>query len=279
VHKTSPIAKALLYLAMLLLVVVFLFPLAWNFVSSLKPEAKIVSYPPKWIPDAASLDNYAYVLKTFPFIAWMKNSIIVAVASTVFVLLLTAMAAYAFAWLEFRGKRLLFTLIVSMLLIPVQASMVPLFLLSSALKLLNTRLVLILVAGANVTGVFILTSFFRTIPRELEEAAYIDGCGSLGIFYKIVLPLSTAALSSVAILTFIANWNSFLWPLIVLREDAMKTLPVGIAQFMGGAGTNAQFQYGPSLAAAGMALVPSVIVFLALQRNFVEGISNSGIKG
>ncbi len=267
-----------LYTILLILAVLFVFPLLWTVVSSLKTEASIVSYPPRWIPEAPTLSNYATVLAKYPFLQWAANSVLIAGFSTLLVLALTSTAAYAFARLEFGGKKTIFALVVGMLLIPSQASVVPLFLMASALKL-PAWIAIIVVAGANVTGVFILTSFFRTIPRELEEAAYIDGSSAVGIFARIVLPLSGAALSSVTILTFIANWNNFLWPLIVIREDWQKTLPVGIAQFMGGAGTNAQFQYGPSLAAACMAIIPSVAVFLAFQRNFVEGIANTGIKG
>jgi len=271
--------KAVLYFVMVVLAVVFIFPLAWTFVSSLKVEEKIVSYPPIWIPSEPTLYNYASVIQRYPFLSWTLSSIIVAASSTALVLALTSLAAYAFARLDFPGKKIIFALVIAMLLIPIQASVVPLFLLTSALGLLNTWAAIVLVAGANVTGVYILTSFFGTIPRELEEAATIDGSHTVGIFFRIVLPLSSAALSSVTILTFIANWNNFLWPLVVIREDALKTLPVGIAQFMGGAGSNAQFQYGPSLAAACMAILPSLAVFFIFQKNFVEGIANAGIKG
>jgi len=141
----------------------------------------------------------------------------------------------------------LFTLVISMLLIPMQAYIVPLFFMMSKINMLNSYSSIILVAGANVTSVFILTSFFKGIPNELEEAARIDGCNEFAIFGVIMLPLAKPALSTVAILTFISNWNNFLWPLITIRDNNLKTLPVGIAQFMGGAGSNASFQYGPKL--------------------------------
>jgi multiple sugar transport system permease protein len=274
-----PVKKIWIYLIMALAAVVFVFPLLWALVSSLKPEAQIVTYPPKWIPEHATLLNYLHVLQQYPYLSWMYNSLIMTVGSTVFVLALTTLAAYAFGRLHFKGKRWIFSIVLSMLLIPIQAYIVPLYLLVSKLGLLNTYASIILVAGANVTSVYILTSFFRAIPKELEEAARIDGCQDFGIFARIMLPLSMPAVSTVTILTFIANWNNFLWPLIAIRDNALKPLPVGIAQFMGGANSTAQFQYGPSLAAACMAIIPSVIVFLALQRYFVEGIANTGIKG
>ncbi len=271
--------KVIAYPVMALVAVVFLFPLLWSLISSLKPEAQIISYPPKWIPETFSLSNYTAVLNNFPYMSWMGNSVGMTVASTLFVLVITTLAAYAFGRLHFRGKKLLFMLIVSMLLIPIQAYIVPLFLLVSKLNLLNSYYAIVLVAGANVTSVFILTSFFKTIPRELEEAARIDGCKDFGIFSKIMLPLAKPALSTVTILMFISNWNNFLWPLIAIRENSLKPLAVGIAQFMGGANSTAQFQYGTSLAGACMAIIPSLIVFLSLQRYFVEGVANTGIKG
>jgi ABC-type sugar transport system, permease component len=272
------VKKTVAYIVMALIAVIFLFPLLWSLVSSLKPEAKIMSYPPKWI-DRFTLINYETVLDKYPYLGWMGNSIIITVLSTIVVLVLAAPAAYAFGRLQFRGKKVIFSAIVSMLLVPIQAYIVPLFLLVSELGIYNTFAALILVAGANVTSVFILTSFFRGIPKELEEAARIDGCSDYRIFGQIMLPLIKPALSTVTILTFIANWNNFLWPMVAIRDNALKPLTVGIAQFLGGANSTAQFQYGTSLAAACMAIIPSVIVFLLLQRYFVEGITNSGIKG
>jgi multiple sugar transport system permease protein len=279
VDENMNLKKLPIYLVMLFVGAVFLFPLLWSLISSLKPEAQIVNYPPKWIPETFTLDNYIKVLNDFPYISWMMNSVVMTVLSTLFVLLLSTFAAYAFGRLQFRGKKIIFTLVVSMLLIPIQAYIVPLFLLVSKLGILNTYAAIVLVAGANVTSVFILTSFFKSIPKELEEAARIDGCQDIGIFARIMIPLSKPALSTVTILMFITNWNNFLWPLIAIRANTLKPLAVGIAQFMGGANSTAQFQYGTSLAGACMAIIPSIIVFLSLQRYFVEGIANTGIKG
>ncbi len=276
---STSIKKIITYILLIFTGVIFLFPLLWSLISSIKPENDIVSYPPRWIPANVTLDNYVLVLEKYPFLKWGLNSIITTISATLLILVISSMAAYAFGRLNFRGKKVLFTVVLSMLLIPMQAYIVPLFFMMSTIKLLNSYFSLILVAGANVTSVFILTSFFKGIPNELEEAARIDGCNEFTIFARIMLPLSKAALSTVAILTFIANWNNFLWPLIAIRDNGLKTLPVGIAQFMGSAGSNAQFQYGPSLAGACMAIIPSIIVFLSLQRYFVEGIANSGIKG
>lgn len=267
------------YIVTILICIVFLFPIAWALVCSIKPEVDITSYPPKWIPDLATLSNYSVVLQKYPYLSWMKNSVITAAVGTLLILILSSFAAYAFARFQFKGKKLLYGTIVAMLLIPIQAYMIPLFLLCSKIGLLNTYAGIILPSAANVTSIFILTSFFRGLPAELEEAARIDGCGELRIFLQVMLPLSKPALSTVTILAFIANWNSFLWPMICIRQDSLKTLPVGIAQFMGSVNSNAQFQYGTALAGCCMAVIPTLIVFLALQRYFVEGIASSGIKG
>ncbi len=275
----NSIKKLITYVLLIFTGAVFLFPLLWSLVSSVKPENDIVSYPPNWIPVNFTLENYAKVLEKYPYLSWGLNSVIMTVSSTLLVLVIASLAAYAFGRLRFRFKKALFALVVSMLLIPMQAYIVPLFFMMSKLNLLNSYASVILVAGANVTSVFILTSFFKGIPNELEEAARIDGCNEFTIFGKIMLPLAKPALATVTILTFISNWNNFLWPLIAIRDNTLKPLPVGIAQFMGNAGSNAQFQYGPSLAGACMAIIPTVIVFLSLQRYFVEGIASSGIKG
>jgi ABC-type glycerol-3-phosphate transport system permease component len=150
---------------------------------------------------------------------------------------------------------------------------------SAKAHLLNTYPGLILPLIANVTSVFILYAFFKDLPSELEQAARIDGAGEFRIFWQIMLPLSKPALSTVAILTFIANWNGFLWPLIAVRQDNMMPLPVAISRYWGAVNQNASFQYGTALAACSMAVIPTIIVYLALQRYFVEGIANSGIKG
>lgn len=267
------------YVLLLVICIVFLFPLAWALACSIKPEAEILSYPPKWIPDTLTFSNYTTVLEKYPYLSWGMNSLITAILGTLMILFLSSLAAYALGRFEFRGRKLIYGTIVTMLLIPIQAYMIPLYLMCAKINLLNTYAAIIFPSAANVTSIFILTSFFRGLPRELEEAARIDGCSEFTIFLKIMLPLSKPALSTVTILTFISNWNSFLWPMIAIRSDKMLTLPVGIAQFMGSVNSNAQFQYGTALAACCMAIIPTMIVFLLLQRYFVEGIATSGIKG
>ena len=271
--------KAVLYLVVIMACLFFILPVVWTVISSLKPEADIQSYPPAWIPRELTLSNYRTVLSKFPYFTWMANSLIVAVAGTIGILIASTMAAYAMARFRFRGRRLLYQTIIVMLLVPMQAYVIPLYLMAGKMDLLNTLQGLILPSVANVTSIFILHAFFRELPMELEEAARIDGAGEFRIFWQIMLPLSGPALSTVTILTFIANWNAFLWPMIAVRQDIMKTLPVAISQYWGSVNQNASFQYGTALAACCMAVLPTLVVYFALQRYFVAGIASSGIKG
>ncbi len=279
--KKFKISKFGLIGLMVVIACIFFLPLAWTVISSLKSEGQIISYPPQWIPKQITAENFILVFQKFPFINWSFNSICLAVISTFLILAVDSLAAYAFGRLEFKGKKFLFGLVVSMLLFPIQAYVVPLFMVFSTLHLLNTFVAIILPSTAQVTGVFLLTAFFKSIPKELEEAAFIDGCTDFRIFFALMLPLSKPALSSVAILSFISNWNNFLWPLIAIRSDILKPLPVGVAQFMGAAGgvSGSAPQYGISLAAAVMAIIPTLLVFLFLQRYFVQGVIASGLKG
>lgn len=271
--------KTVLYLVVIMACLFFILPVVWTVISSLKPEADIQSYPPAWIPRELTLSNYRTVLTKFPYFTWMANSLIVAVAGTIGILIASTMAAYAMARFRFRGRRLLYQTIIVMLLVPMQAYVIPLYLMAGKMDLLNTLQGLILPSVANVTSIFILHAFFRELPMELEEAARIDGAGEFRIFWQIMLPLSGPALSTVTILTFIANWNAFLWPMIAVRQDIMKTLPVAISQYWGSVNQNASFQYGTALAACCMAVLPTLVVYFALQRYFVAGIASSGIKG
>lgn len=281
--RKKTLRRVLQYLLMVVLSFVFVFPILWTLLSSFKTDANVVAFPPQWFPDPFVWNSYTTVLQRYPYMAWMANSLIISALSTLLVLVIASLAAFAFARMDFPFKQPLFVLITLMMLVPIQGYMIPLFKMLSAMGLRSTPeladLSLILTAGANITSLFILTSFFRGIPIVLEEAAQLDGCSDFRFFHAILLPLSKAALASVAILTFIANWNQFLWPSIVLTGDANLTLPVGIARYFGAAGVDAAFRYGPSLAAACMAVIPTLIVFLLLQRYFVAGIAHSGIKG
>lgn len=273
------VKKCFLYFIMFFVLFVVLFPLAWAVICSFKTEMEIIHWPPTWLPEKFTLENYRYMLENYPFVKWTINSVITSVCTTLVILVTASMAAYAFARLDFVGKKLLYTAVIAMLLLPIQAYMIPLYLLVNKMGIRDTLASLVLVSAANVTSVYILTNFYKTLPKELEEAARIDGCSHFGIYLKIIMPLSKASLSSVAILAFITSWNNFLWPMISLRTDTWKPLSVGVGTYVGSFLNSNGVQYGPSLAAACMAILPTVIIYLLLQKNFVQGIANSGIKG
>ncbi len=275
------LVRAVLYLAVIATVMAAILPLIWMASTSLKPEGQILSYPPRWLPAAPTTENYTSVLRRFAFGRWTLNSVIVAATATGLVVLVDALAGYALARLRSRGSDLLFALIISMLLVPIQVTVIPLFLLFAEFRLLDTFTALILPVTSNITGVLLMRQFFLGFPPELEEAARIDGAAEARIWWSVVMPVSGPALAAVAALTFVSSWNSLLWPLIAINSDRVRTLPVGIAQYMGShAGTSGSAPaYGPALASATMATLPALLVFFFLQRYFVRGISTTGLKG
>ncbi|MGI5977328.1 MAG: carbohydrate ABC transporter permease [Candidatus Limivicinus sp.] len=271
--------KALISILVLAVAILFVLPVIYTIVCSFKPEADILAWPPTWIPKTWTLDNYREALSKYNFLKWMRNSLIVSACVTVIAVVVDALAGYAFARLKFRGKKGLFALVVSMLLIPMQVYVVPMYLMFNEVKLLNTFTAVILPLAATVTGVYLLKGFFSTVPNEMVEAAYIDGANEFQLFFRVMLPLSKTSLASVAILNFVQSWNNFLWPMIVTRSDDVKTLPVGISQYVGASGTGMVApRYGLSLASAVMALVPTIVIFLCLQKYFVRGIMTTGMK-
>ncbi len=273
--------SAIVWYVLFVLVILFsLAPIVWMLSTSFKPEGDIVTINMQWIPKIFTLENYRGVLSQYAIIRWTLNSVIVAVAATALALLLSSLSGYALARMEFTGRRSLFLIIISMLFIPMQITVVPLFLLFSGLNLVDNYLALILPIGANVTPVFLMRQFFLSIPGELEDAGRVDGANDWRIWWSIVMPLARPALTAVAIIVFLSTWNSFFWPLIVTQTDASRTLPVGLAQFMSlrpGMSMSAQ-AYGKSMAGAVLASIPPILVFFMLQRYFIEGISKTGLK-
>lgn len=269
------------YALMAIIVTLALAPIVWILITSLKPEAQIATNQIEWIPRTPTLENYEKVLERHNMVRWTVNSVITSVSATILVIFLDSLAGYALARMEFKGRMLLFGIFLSMLFVPLQITVVPLFIMFAKIGLIDTYAALILPIGANVTGVFLMRQFFLSIPYELEDAARVDGAGDLRIWWSIVMPLARPAITAVAIITFLSTWNSFFWPLIVTRSDAARTLPVGLAQFMSlrpGQSMNTQ-AYGQSMAGAVMAALPPILVFFALQRYFIQGISMTGLKG
>lgn len=251
-------------------------PFVWMLLGSVKTQGEFLRLPPTWLPEAPTLDNYARLFNRLDFPTYFTNSLIVALAVTVANLLFCSMLGYALAKLRFPGRKQLFLLVMATLLVPSSVTLVPLFALMSALGLVNTFAALILPFAAGPFGVFLMRQSMMSLPEELLEAGRVDGASEWYLYSRIALPLSTAALATLGILTFLGTWNSFLWPLVAVTEESMFTLPVALATFARG-----QFQadYGLLMAGSVVIVAPVLAIFILLQRYFTQGIATTGIKG
>ena len=250
-----------------------LVPFAWMVLTAFKPEDEVFSV--SLLPSALAWWNFPRAFTFFPFARFLANTIVVALGGTLLHLVTSCLAAYAFARLRFRGRELLFLLYLGTLMVPQQVTIVPLFLMMRDVGWVDTYWALILPGAFHALGVFLLRQFFLTIPRELEESAFMDGAGRLRILVQIILPLSKPALATLAVFTFIREWNSFLWPLIATTTPEMRVLSVGLTLFTGQYGT----EWHLLMAAATVTLLPTMVVFGLAQRYFVEGIALSGFGG
>ena len=274
--------QGLLYLTLTGLAAVFLVPYLWMILSSVKPAVEIFKYvyPLSWrtfIPEIFTLDSYRelFRLVPFPFQRYLFNSVFVATAVTVLSLIVNALAAYAFAKLDFPGRGVVFGIFLSTMIVTFEVLAIPLYMQVRALGWVNTYQALIIPWVANPLGIFLLRQFFQEIPRELEEAARIDGCSYFGAFRRIVLPNSVPALVAFALIRFQASWDAFIWPLIAAPAAEKRVIQVAIASFV----TEVQTRWDLTFAASTMATVPIVVIFLILQRYYVQGVVMSGLKG
>ena len=269
------VAKATLYVLLFGGLAAVVGPFVWMLLSSFKPEAEIRANPPTWLPNDPTLGNYGKLFDRLDFPTYFVNSASVAVLTTVGNLLFCSAAGYALAKLPFPGKRLLFGIVLGTLMVPSIVTIVPLFVLSSNLGLVNTLTGLILPYLAQAFGVFLMRQFIQSIPNDLLEAARIDGASELRIYWQIVLPLCRPALATLGILTFLASWNNFLWPLVAATTEDKYTLPVALALYAIGQNRT---EYDLLLAGAVIVVLPVLIVFVLLQRHFVRGIATTGLK-
>jgi multiple sugar transport system permease protein len=263
------------HILLLLLVLFMLIPFLWMVATSFMDDLEVYQFPPKLIPSKLRWDNYAEALTLLPFGRFFLNSIIMSVCIVIGQLLVCSMAAYSFSRLRFRGRDKVFGIYLSTMMIPTIVTMIPLYLIINAFHWLNTYWALIVPFVNSVWGIFLLRQFFLTLPRDLEDAARIDGASSWLIFWKIILPLSKPALATLAIFSFMASWKEFLWPLIVTNSMEMRPVEVGIAMFHHA--HLAQWTY--QMAAAVVVMLPIIIVFFFTQRYFIKGIALTGIKG
>ncbi|MBE9016627.1 sugar ABC transporter permease [Chroococcidiopsis sp. CCALA 051] len=256
--------------------ILMLFPLLWLLSTSLKsPTENIFQFPPQFLPSQPTFNNFVRVWETNPFGRYLFNSTLVALLTVGLNLLFCALAAYPLARLEFRGREIIFTAIVTTIMIPFQIVMIPLYILTVQLGMKNTYLGIIFPAIASAFGIFLLRQAFQGVPKELEEAARIDGCSELGIWWNVMLPAIRPALVTLAIFVFIGAWSDFLWPLIVIDRPELYTLPLGVAMLAG------TFSLDWRLIAAGsiISIAPILILFLFVQRYIVPTAAGSGVKG
>jgi multiple sugar transport system permease protein len=267
--------KALLEIVSFLLAVIFLTPILWSLAVSLKPEGTPIHNAFDWFKAPYTFRNYPDVLLKSQVSVWFLNSLFVAAVSTVLILLISSMAAYPIAKMDFPGKGFLYVFYLVGMIVPTEATIVPLYITANNLNLIDSYTGLILPTIAGSMNLIIMVTFFRGIPNEMIEAAKIDGAGNFNIYLKIILPLSKSVLFTVGIFAFIGSWNNYLWPLLCVTSGNMFTLPVGIPTFSG----TYTVDYVKPMTANMVASIPAIIIYLIFEKRIVKGIALSGIKG
>jgi ABC-type glycerol-3-phosphate transport system permease component len=268
--------KLVRHLILIAVGVFFILPLVWMISTSLKSNRQIFVFPPEWIPNPVIWRNYPDVFDYAPFLLYFKNTIMIEVACIVGTLLSSSLVAYGFSRLDAPGKNFLFILMLSTMMLPYQVWMIPLYILFTKIGWVNTFYPLTVPAFfGNALYIFLLRQFFLTIPKELEDAARIDGCSYFRIFWQIILPLTRPALATVVIFTFMGVWNDFLGPLLYLQDPEKYTLAVGLQVFLSQHGAD----WGLLMAASTMVVLPVIVVFFFTQKQFIQGIVLTGLKG
>jgi len=265
------------YAVLIILTLLFVSPMIWMAVTSFKTSADAIASTPQWVPKHPTTHAFSSILNSSgtPVLRWFFNSVFAAIAQAALVVATSAMAAYALARMEFAGKRVIFAMIVSTLFVPGVILIIPNYVIVSQLKWLDSLPAIIVPGAASAFGVFFLRQFFLSLPKELEEAAVLDGAGPWRIFWRVVIPLSRPALVTLAMLAFLTNWNDFLWPVYVLFSSGTQTLPAGLATLQN---ANA-VRYDLLMAGAMIAAVPVLVLYCFAQRFVIEGVSRTGLKG
>jgi multiple sugar transport system permease protein len=264
-----------LYVVLTAGAVLVLLPFAYMLSTSFKSTGEVFKTPIQWIPSELRWDNYRTPLREHPIGHYFRNSLFVGVCVTLLNLLTCSLAGYSFAKFSYLGRDLLFGIVLATMTVPLASMIIPLFMIVKDLGWVDSYLGLIIPAGTSAFGIFLMRQHMLSIPDDLLDAARLDGSSEPRIFFGIVLPMSRTALSSLAIFIFMWNWDSFFWPLLVTTDERFRTLPLGIALFESSYGTN----YPQLMAVAFLAMLPVLIVFLVLQRNFIEALTMSSIKG
>ena len=272
---TQRLAKFITYTILILGAAFILLPFVWMISTSVKPDNEVLKMPPQWIPTVIQWKNYVDAFKAVPFFTYLKNSIVVTVAITSCELITTILAAFAFAQLEFKGKNLLFMLLVATMMVPGEILTIPNFVTLARLGWIDSYKAMVAPWATSVFSIFLLRQQFASIPQSYYKAARMDGCSDLRYLFTVMVPMSRPTIVSVALLKIINSWNSYLWPLISTNSREMRTLPVGLAYFSTEAGTD----YNTLMAFSLMIISPTILVYLFTQKYIIQGVSKTGLKG
>lgn len=270
------VGKFFIYLILIIIAAAMLIPFLWMLSASIKTDRQVFQMNPfVWIPENPKWSNYVDIWTKIPFATFVKNTVFLTIVVTILQLLTSSFAAYSFAKLDFKHKNLLFMAYIATIAMPWQVYMVPQFIMMRGFGLNDKLLAMICLQAFSAFGVFLMRQFYMGIPDSLCEAARIDGMSEYGIYAKIMLPLSKPAISTLTIFTFVNTWNDYLGPLIYLKTEEKKTIQLGLKMFIG----QYSSEYGLIMAGSVLSLIPVLIVFLCLQKYFVEGVANTGVKG
>ena len=263
------------YTILIMGAVFILLPFIWMILTSVKPDSEVLKMPPQWIPSRIQWENFVEAYHAVPFFTYFKNSVIVTICITTCELITTVLAAFAFAQLEFRGKNLLFMLLIATMMVPGEILVIPNFVTLANMGWINTYKAMIAPWATSVFSIFLLRQQFASIPQSYYKAARVDGCKDLRFLCTVMIPMSRPTVVSIALLKIINSWNSSLWPLIVTNSKEMRTLPVGLAYFSPEAGTS----YNTLMAFSLMIISPTIIVYLFTRKYIIQGVSKAGLKG
>jgi len=277
-RRAKKIKKVIRYLVCSVIAVIMLFPFYWMFTTSLKTYGNVMKFPPQWWPNPITLDNFIELFSRHNFLRYLWNSVYIAALVSLGVVIVSSLAGYAFAKIRFKGSNILFLIILSGMMMPIEVTIIPLFIALSKLNLANSHLGLIIqpIFGyCGAFGTFLMRQFFITVPTELIEAGKIDGASHLRIFSKIVLPLASSTIATLVIFTFLQSWNDYLLPLVLLNNSKTYTLPLGLKLFASEMGV----EWNLVMAGATFSTIPMLIVFFLAQRKFMESLAMAGLKG
>lgn len=274
-HKRTRLNRALVVALLGVTTAVILLPIAIIIFTAFKPVTEVNAFPPTLVPGQWTLDNFARIFEELPFLRLIVNSFIFAGGVTLFALLFDSLAAYALARIDFTGKRFLLIAIIASLMIPFQATLVPVYQLASDLGWINTFAALIVPRAADAFGIFFLRQFFLSLPRDLDNAARIDGASEWRVYWNVVLPNAMPAILTLGVFVFVNNWNDLLWPLIFTTDKDMGTLTSGLTLLTGPGGI---VPYGVMMAGALVAVLPLAAIFMFVQRRFIESVATTGLK-